>query len=197
MAVWLVTLAVCAYAVLVLTASGTALGDIGPYALFWVLCVLVPGTIVVKAVRGTAGSWLAEVSLGAAAGPSAELVAWALASALDARGLLRLWPLLTLLLFAHPGLRARILSRPHQPWSPLVLMVVAAACAQVVWLVSRSYFQTVPLPPTGRTYYPDLMWHLGLVIEATRAFPLGTPRPRMPGCSSITGSATRTSPRPR
>ncbi len=33
-----------------------------------------------------------------------------------------------------------------------------------------------PLPPSGAPYYPDLMWHMGLIHEATRSVPLLTPQ---------------------
>ena len=86
------------------------------------------------------------------------------------------WPLLTLALLVGRRTRDRILSRPDRPWSLPALTVITASCLQVVWLVNRSFLQAVPLPPSGRSYYPDLLWHLGLVNEATRTFPLAPRR---------------------
>ena len=169
-------LALAAYAAHVLTGSSTPTEDIGSYALYWALCVVVPGTLVFKATRGSAGSWLADLALGATTGLALELAAWAVASSLDLRDQLRFWPVLALALLVGRRTRGRVLARPSQPWSLPAVAVVAAAVAQVVWHVDRTFLQVVPLPPTGRFYYPDLLWHLGLVNEATRSFPLGTPQ---------------------
>ena len=181
----------------VLTGSSTPTEDIGSYALYWALCEVVPGTLVFKATRGSAGSWLADLALGATTGLALELAAWAVASSLDLRDQLRFWPVLALALLVGRRTRGRVLARPSQPWSLPAVAVVAAAVAQVVWHVDRTFLQVVPLPPTGRFYYPDLLWHLGLVNEATRSFRSGRHRSSTPACSSTTGSATPTSPRRR
>jgi len=172
----LVALALAAYAAYVLLDTGTRQADVRSYALYWALCLVVPGTLVFKAIRGTAGSWLADLGLGATTGLVCELAAWATAESLGLQGQLRFWPVLTLVLLAPRGTRSRIRERPTRPWSLPAFTLVTAACAQVVWQVYRTYLREWPLPPTGRVYYPDLMWHLGLVNEATRSFPLGTPQ---------------------
>ena len=53
------------------------------------------------------------------------------------------------------------------PLLTLVLMVL---------LVYRGYLLDYALPPAGVPIYPDLVWHMGLVHEATRSVPLLTPQ---------------------
>lgn len=159
----------------VLIASATPLGDVARLLAYVVLGVVVPGTLTHKALRGTMGSWVADLSLGAALGLALELMAWALASLLDVRQLLWLWPALSLALLVSPTTRRRVLSRPTRCWHPLSSAVVAAACVLVVVQLFRTFMQAYQLPPSGHPYFPDLLWHMGLASEATRSFPLGTP----------------------
>ncbi|MEO7000109.1 MAG: hypothetical protein ABI112_18690 [Terracoccus sp.] len=157
-------------------ASATPLGDVARLLAYVVLGVVVPGTLAHKALRGTLGSWVADLSLGAALGLALELMAWAIASLLDIRELLWLWPALSLGLLASRTTRSRILSRPDRSWHPLSSGVVAAACVLVVVQLDRTFMQAYELPPSGHPYFPDLLWHMGLASEATRSLPLGTPQ---------------------
>lgn len=160
----------------VLIASATPVVEVVRLLAYVVLAVVVPGTLTHKALRGTLGSWVADLSLGAALGLALELMAWALASLLDVRQLLWLWPALSLGLLVSPTTRRRILSRPYRPWHPLSSAVVAAACVLVVVQLYRTLMQAYELPPSGHPYFPDLLWHMGLASEATRSLPLGTPQ---------------------
>lgn len=170
------TLVVLVTSVAALMASATPPADVARLLAYVVLGVVLPGTLAHKALRGTLGSWVADLSLGAALGLALELMAWALASLLDVRQLLWLWPVLSLGLLVSPPTRRRILSRPHRPWHPLSSAVVAAACVLVVVQLYRTFMQAYELPPSGHPYFPDLLWHMGLASEATRSLPLGTPQ---------------------
>ncbi|MEP7332336.1 MAG: hypothetical protein ABI692_09635 [Terracoccus sp.] len=155
---------------------GTPGADLARYALFLALGVVMPGTLVHRALRGPMESWLSDLSLGAATGLALGLVAWAAASLADVRSVLWAWPVLTLAVLFSPGARARIRARPRRRWPAGPTLVVTLACLAVGWQLAWTFLSVYDLPPSGRPYYPDLLWHLGLAAEATRAFPLGTPQ---------------------
>ena len=159
-----------------LTGADTPAGDLATYGLFAVLGVVVPGTVVHKSLRGTQGSWLEDLALGSAAGLALGLPAWMLASLLDLRGLLWLWPALTLLCLVRHDSRRRVLERPGGRWAAGPSVAVALAAAAAAWHLYVAFVRSIELPPTDLPYYPDVLWHLGLSNEAGRAFPLQTPQ---------------------
>lgn len=173
---WCSTAAVSVAVVAVLLARQTPLGELAGYGCYLVFGVLVPGTLVHKGLRGAQNSWLADLGLGAATGLVLGLVAWAGTSLLDQRGLLWAWPLLTLLVLLSPTARGRLRQRPLQRWPPWPTVMLALAALAVTWQQTTAYIGQVDLPPSDRAVYPDLLWHLGLAAEATRAFPLQTPQ---------------------
>lgn len=168
-----VTIGACVAAVLM---AHTPVADTAKQLAYIALAVVLPGHLVHRSLRGTQGSWLADLSLGAATGLVLELLAWLLVSVLDIRSLLWLWPVLTLPLLVPSTIRARILQRPEHGWPAGPTIAVGLACLQMVWFMSRTFLAAYELPPSGYAYYPDLLWHMGLAQEATRSFPLGTPQ---------------------
>lgn len=176
LAVAAIGVATVATVLLSLHSVGTPWGTLGRHTAYTVLGLVVPGTLVHKALRGSAGSWLADLTLGMTLGFGLELGAWMVASMLDVRDWLWSWPLLTLVVLASPAARARVLQRPDRPWPTLPLLAVAGSALTAFWLIFSTYVKYVPTAPTGVHYYPDLLWHMGLSAEAKRAFPLGTPQ---------------------
>ncbi|MEP7332335.1 MAG: hypothetical protein ABI692_09630 [Terracoccus sp.] len=173
---WWSSAAVVMAAVAVLLARQTPLGELLTYGTYLVFGVVVPGTLVHKALRGAQNSWLADLGLGAATGLVLGLVAWAGASLADQRGLLWAWPVLTLLVLLSPAARGRLQQRPTQRWPPGPTVALALAAVVVIWQQTTAYVGETDLPPSDRAVYPDLLWHLGLAAEATRDFPLRTPQ---------------------
>lgn len=171
-----ITVATVAIVLVALHQIDTPWSELARHTAYTVLAITLPGTLVHKALRGTMGSWLADLSLGAALGLCLELGAWMIASILDVREGLWAWPLVTLALLAVPSARRRVLQRPDRPWPVLPLLGVAASTLMAFWLIFSTYATRYPLAPTGVRYYQDLLWHIGLSAEAKRAFPLGTPQ---------------------
>ena len=99
--------------VVLLLARGTASSDLVRYSLFLLVGVVAPGLVLHKGLRGTQGSWLSDVSLGAATGAVMTLVAWAVAGALSAWPLMWCWPVLAFALLLSPTVRARVRQRPQ------------------------------------------------------------------------------------
>ncbi|MFP5417123.1 MAG: hypothetical protein ACLGHZ_09700, partial [Actinomycetes bacterium] len=169
-------LATMGAAVATLLSYGTPGSQVASYGAYWVLGMVLPGTLVSKALLGTRGSWLVDLTLGALTGLMLELFAWAAFVGLDAGAWLRLWPLASLLVFAFRRARGRVLQRPRAPWPFWPSVTVAGAIILDCYHVGRTFFASYDLPPSGRGYYVDLPWHMGLAWEATRGFPLATPQ---------------------
>ncbi|WP_121031090.1 hypothetical protein [Terracoccus luteus] len=175
-------LAVVVWSVVLAAALASALRagappvDVARSLLYWAGALVLPGTVVLKALVGTRGSWLADLACGAGLGLVLELFAWVGASLTDLRGLLWAWPLATASVLLLPRARARVLRRPpHRAAAgPTVATGVAALLA--VWHLDSSFMDSWALPPSGRPWFQDLLWHMGLVHEAMRSFPLGTPQ---------------------
>jgi hypothetical protein len=155
---------------------GTPLPDITAYSLYWALTLVLPGTLVHRALRGSRGNLPEDLGYGAVVGLVLEIVAWALSAAVGGQSLLRWWAAPVVLAFAAvPALRRhwRIADpRPlPQRWS---WMIAATLLAAIAWGVSD--WATMPLPPTDFAYYQDVFYHLSLVNELTRSMPFEVPQ---------------------
>ncbi|MGC4810356.1 hypothetical protein ACLQ29_07495 [Micromonospora sp. DT228] len=149
--------------------------DLARFSAYWVFALVLPGTLVHRALRGSRGNLPEDLAYGAATGLLLEIVAWALAAATGQQSLLRWWPLPVLVAFAAvPGLRRhwRLGERRPLPvgwhWAMGVALLVVVAWGYIQW-------RMVPLPPVSGGYYQDLLYHLGLVQELTRAMPFELP----------------------
>jgi hypothetical protein len=162
--------------VAVLLGFGVAGADIARYAGYLVLYVAVPGTLVHRALRGSRGNVPEDVGYGAVTGLLLQLGAWALAAATGRQDLLRWWIVPVLAVFlAVPRLRRHWRVTDPRPL-PLRWSWLMAAGLLVPVLVGVSMWVTTPLPPATAEYYPDLMYHLGLVHEMTRSMPFEVPQ---------------------
>ena len=169
---------VAAVAVTELIRWGTPPTDIVVYALFLVWGVCLPGFVVHRSLRGPQPGWPHEIALAATTGLIGVFGAAVIgaASGIGAWALW-LWPPVTLLLLLPVGTRRRVLARTSgASWGPGAALGVAASVAALVLHVSRSFFAVSPLPPSDVPLYQDLLWHLGLIGEATRSIPLQTPQ---------------------
>jgi hypothetical protein len=163
---------------LALLKFGTPGGDIALYAAYLGVAIVLPGTLVHRAFRGSRGNLPEDLGLGAATGLFVLIAGWALAAATDQQTWLPAWPLLIIALFvAVPGLRRhwRIPAAERRPlpvtWS-WIMAAVALALVAVTW----TFWRDNPLPPATTYYYQDLMYHLALVHEMTRSMPFQVPQ---------------------
>ena len=149
--------------------------DLARFGAYWVLALVLPGTLVHRALRGSRGNLPEDLGYGAATGLLLEIIAWALAAATGQQSLLRWWPLPVLVAFAAvPGLRRhwRVGERRPLPlawhWGMGAVLLTVLAWGYTQW-------RMVPLPPAYGGYYQDVLYHLGLVQELTRAMPFELP----------------------
>jgi hypothetical protein len=159
-----------------LLATGTAPRDIAIYAVYLAGGVVLPGTLVYRALRGSRGNLPEDLGVGAATGLPLQLLGWALGTATGNEKLLILWPALVIVLFmAVPRLRRywRIAERRPPPlrWSWLM-----AAAMLLVVAICYPFWNSNPLPPATASYYQDLLYHLALVHEMTRSMPFEVPQ---------------------
>ncbi|MDI6100488.1 hypothetical protein QLQ12_17910 [Actinoplanes sp. NEAU-A12] len=160
----------------VLHGTGTPDRQIAIYGLYFLFAVVLPGTLVLRALYGSRGNWPEDLGLGAATGLLVMVAGWALAAATGLQALLPAWPALILVLFlAVPKLRrcVRIADPTPLPlawsWSVAAVLVMIA-----VWGVT--VFENTPLPPATGVIYQDLYYHLALVHEMTRSMPFQVPQ---------------------
>ncbi len=165
-----------AAAVVALAATGTPGLQIATYAAYFAGAVVLPGTLVLRALFGSRGNWPEDLGLGAAAGLVVQLAGWALGAATGVAALLPIWLAGILLLFVVvPSLRRHWrIERPTrlpEAWSWAI-----AAVFFLVTLWAAVNFRNNPLPPVTFSFYPDLFYHLALVHEMTRSIPFQVPQ---------------------
>jgi hypothetical protein len=149
---------------------------IAGYAVYFALAVVLPGTLVFRALVGSRGNLPEDLGLGAATGLVTLLLGWALAAATGLQALLPGWPALLLVIFAAvPGLRRHWRIADPRPL-PLWWSWLVAAGLGLVVLMCMALWATTPLPSGTIFYYHDLLYHLALVHEMTRSMPFQVPQ---------------------
>lgn len=163
-------------AFVVLHYLGTPDRQIALYAVYFLAAVVLPGTLVFRALFGSRGNWPEDLGLGAATGLLVLLAGWALAAATGGQDLLIAWPILIAAVFALvPRLRRHWRISEPEPL-PIAWSWVLAAVLTVVALWGVTVFETNPLPPATGVIYQDLYYHLALVHEMTRSMPFQVPQ---------------------
>ncbi len=162
--------------VLALLNTGVSGRDIALYSFYFAVDIVLPGTLVFRALRGSRGNVPEDLGLGAATGMLLMICGWALGAATDKQALLPWWPALLVVPFlAVPKLHKHWrVSRPR----PLPLRWSWLVAAGLLLLVGSEYpnWTTTPLPPAGGVLYQDLMYHLALVHEMMRGIPFQVPQ---------------------
>ncbi|MGC5020901.1 hypothetical protein [Micromonospora sp. DT47] len=172
-------MATYAFVAAVLLAAGTPGTDLLRYTGYAGLAVVLPGTLVWRAVRRRSHTLIEDLAMGAAVGLVLELAGWAGLTAAGLPGWLWLWPLAVLLPFA-------ALPRLRRHWRPRDLVPVptgwawslAAVVAGFTLYLYDSFLRVNPVLPTdeGQAQYIDLAFQLSLAGAATHQAPLDVPQ---------------------
>lgn len=175
---WLPATAVGLVLVAALLATGTPALDILRYAGYVAWALVLPGTLVYRALRGTPHSLVDDLAMGAAVGFALEIAAYTAVSAVGLRELLWAWPLLVVVPFlAVPALRRHWRPAGYRPVPLAWAWTVAAIAIGLVGYVAIAFFRPNPLPPAAsRGHVPDLYYMLSLIAEAKHHFPLRVPQ---------------------
>ncbi|MEV6968882.1 hypothetical protein AB0M47_27560 [Hamadaea sp. NPDC051192] len=175
---WLPPIVAFLAVVALVLAAGTPVVELARYCAYAVWAVLLPGTLVYRALRATPRTLVEDVAMGAAVGLTLELVAWAAFSALELRFLLPGWPLVVVAFFLTKRLRRHW--RPAYPDRPSVAWSWSLAAIVVFWTL---YLYVVflarnPVVPTSEQtmQYLDLSYQLSLAGEAKNHLPLHVPQ---------------------
>jgi len=171
---WLLPLLV---AVIGLLSVDVSIVQILRYSAYFGLAVVLPGVLILRALWRSTGNWAEDIGLGGAVGATFQLFGWALFTALGWQSWLVVWPTLVIAAFAVvPGLRKHW--RIAEP-KPLPLLWTWGLVLAAVILFGGATFGVMayhPMPPNGSAYYPDLLYHLSMVNELTRAVPPELPQ---------------------
>jgi hypothetical protein len=167
------------FAVALLVRAGTAPVDVLRYAGYAGLAVVLPGTLVYRALRRTPHTLVEDLAMGAAVGLTLEIAAWAVFSSLNLRGVVWLWPLLVYVPFASvPALRRHWWVRGYRPvplaWSWSLASVVSFWMAYLAIV----FLDRNPILPMseGTQQYLDLAYQLSLAGEAKHHIPPDLPQ---------------------
>ncbi|MFF5074364.1 hypothetical protein ACFY2R_24935 [Micromonospora olivasterospora] len=173
--------AVAGYAAVVaaLLATGTPALDVARWTGYVLLAVLLPGTLVFRALRRRPHTLVEDLALGAAVGLVLELVGWAAFTAAGRPGWLWLWPLAVLAPFvAVPRLRRHWRPAGYVPVPAGWAWSLAAVVAGFTLYLTESFLRVNPVLPTdeGQAQYIDLAFQLSLAGAATHRVPLEVPQ---------------------
>ncbi|GAA1743449.1 hypothetical protein [Luedemannella helvata] len=176
---WVPALALAAVALVVLRAARTPWWDIAGYAGYLAYAVLLPGTLVFRALRRSPHTLLEDLTYGAVTGLLLEIGAWAASSATGLRSWLWAWPLLVAAVFAAvPRLRRHWRVRGYTRVPAAVAWAVAAIGAGFLAYLWVVFLRPTPVLPTGEDQglYIDLPFQLSLAGEAKHHFPTHVPQ---------------------
>ncbi|MFD0518699.1 hypothetical protein [Paractinoplanes durhamensis] len=150
--------------------------DIVRYAAYFGLAVLLPGTLVHRALRGSRGNLPEDLGLGGATGLLLLLIGWAATAATGLQAFLPAWPAAIVVLFlAVPRLRGHWLIADRRP-VPLRWTWVLAGTMTLVVASLVPFWHNQLLPPAQDVWFQDLGYHLALVHEMTRSMPFQVPQ---------------------
>lgn len=164
-------LALVAVTVLILGHYGAGRWNTLWYLFVFAVAVVVPGTLLSRALLGTRGNLLSDVAVGTGVGIIAQFALWFIFVSLG----IGPWLWVGCLAIYLPFLIAPRL-RGH--WFPPGL---AATSPHVTWAITGVYALTmlhkasgfaITVPPAATSWYPDMYWHLGNSAGLlTRAIP--------------------------
>ncbi|MCX4626652.1 hypothetical protein [Streptomyces sp. NBC_01443] len=168
------------FLVVLLLLADTSVGDVARYTGYALWGVLLPGTLVFRALRWRPYSLLEDLAYGAVTGLVLELVAWFLLVSLGAQSVAVAWPLAVVIPFAAvPRLRRHWHPRGYQASSSLGWSWSVAGTV----MLSSAYFHQVflsryPVLPTGETsrIFGDMPYMLSLAANAKQHVPLTVPQ---------------------
>jgi hypothetical protein len=173
------TITAAAFAGVVLFHYGVSIIDILIFAAYAVLCLLLPGRLIVRAIcTGGRRTFVEESALGFAVGSAVTLLLYVGARAADAPLLVLAWPIGTYMIFLLvPGLRRhwrKAVDDTPPPlwwcWSTALIIMCLVAWSAV------SYFRVSGLGwPQMAHGYVDVPYHLALIGELRHHMPPTVP----------------------
>lgn len=174
---WLPAILVAVFTAISLLRNGATGSEILVFSGYWALTLLLPGTLIVRAVFSAKRTLPEDLALGAATGLALEIATFLVLRAAGLEGVARVWWLIPLGLFvAVPRLR-RSGFRPPAMWASRAwAWSMAVMTTLLIMGLDLTWFQRNPLPPSGGSAYRDQWWHLAIVHELMRSGPAQVPQ---------------------
>jgi len=176
---WLPLAAAGGVVAAVLLVSGTPVVDLLKYVAYGALAVMLPGTLVYRALRRAPHTLVEDLAMGTAVGLALELAGWAVFSALDLRAVMWLWPLLVLVPFAAvPVLRRHWWVRGYTPVPAGFAWTLAGTVVFSTGYLWQAFFVHNPILPAREStrQWVDLAYLLSLAGEAKPRLPPDVPQ---------------------
>ncbi|MBT2447819.1 hypothetical protein J7F03_12190 [Streptomyces sp. ISL-43] len=172
---------IAAYLVLVglLLLADTSVSDIARYTGYALWGVMLPGTLVFRALRRHPHTLVEDLAFGVATGLALELAAWYVLVSLGVQSLATAWPLLVVILFlAVPGLRKHWRPRGYAPTSPGWSWSVSGLVMFTGAYFYQDFLSKYPALSDTETsrIFGDLPYMLSLAANAKSNAPLTFPQ---------------------
>lgn len=164
---WLPAAALVGFAVVVLLVFETPPLDIFRYAGYVGYGLVLPGTLLWRALRGTPHSFVEDVAAGTALAYAVELFVYLLCAALGVPALVAAWPAVVVIVFvAVPRLRRHWRRSGTAPMPAAWSWAVAGIATTLVsWLAWSGFLTHALTGPKAGTPYVDMPYHLALAGE--------------------------------
>ncbi|MEV4457627.1 hypothetical protein [Microbispora sp. NPDC049633] len=173
---WLPAMSVAAFTAAVLLFYGVSVRDLLFFCAYMVVCVALPGTLLVRVLYRGRRTQAEEIALGVALGYIAEVLAYIAARAAGAPMLVLLWPAVAYMAFAVLRRRASGAAALRTPaalwWSWSLALVVAGL---VAWSALAFFRETALTWPQMAAANVDLPFHLALIGELKHHMPPTVP----------------------
>ncbi|MGC4936311.1 hypothetical protein [Kribbella sp. DT2] len=143
---------------------------------FGLVGVGLPGLVLWRLIGAYRRNWVEDCAAGFAIGTCAQVVFYLLSAPLGLQPWSWVWaPVVLVVAFSHPGVRARVWRRVEEPLRPLTAWLLAAATMLVLLVVYRKGpGQFVPAYTDPLKAYPDLAFQQALSASAKYDVPIGT-----------------------
>jgi hypothetical protein len=179
---WIPTGLVALAAVAALLLNGVSARDLAAFGAYVVLGVALPGTLLVRLLRGRTAGLAEDVALGLTLGYAVEIAAYLGARLLGAPLLAAAWAPAVLGGFVlRPDLRARAAGPTSgasaaslRPAGALDAWLIGGFLVFILWFSVRTFFATTGLGP-GFEGHVDLPYHLALIGELRNHVPPTVP----------------------
>ena len=150
--------------------------EVARYGLYEVGCVMLPGLLVWRALRGRSGYLAFDAAAGVALGLAVELPLYLLFRQLEIPYAIIAWPIATVLIFAAvPRLRRHWRGGDRRLPLGVSCSVALAFLLIIAHTAAYNFKYYAVRGPATRYQYLDLVFQVGLVGEFKHSVPLNTP----------------------
>jgi hypothetical protein len=151
--------------------TGTPWDQLGRFVLAVVVAVLLPGFVVVRAMRARSAPLLEDLAWAIPTGMAVALAGWFVGHQLPGVPKWLITPVMAAVVLLLPTARRRVLARPAGRWRPgsLAALTLSALVADAWMLWGFLDQQRLSVTGDGTRFYQDTLYQVTLVDEMRRA----------------------------